>query len=77
MKKFIVWFAGFFEDQKHNASRKAAALYIFTGFFGLMVKGSLEGKKILADLYNIDSMIPTTSKEYQPVRDATKAIDIK
>lgn len=36
-----------------------------------------EGKKILAALYRIDSMIPATAKEYQPLRDAAKLIDIK
>lgn len=36
-----------------------------------------DGQKILAALYRIDSMIPATSKEYQPLRDAAKVIDIK
>jgi phosphonate transport system substrate-binding protein len=36
-----------------------------------------EGKKILAALYRIDSMIPATPKEYQPLRDAAKLIDVK
>lgn len=36
-----------------------------------------EGKKILTALYRIDSMVPATSKEYQPLRDAAKLIDIK
>lgn len=35
-----------------------------------------EGKAILKALYRIDSMIPATSKEYQPLRDAAKLIDI-
>lgn len=38
---------------------------------------SEEGKKILSTLYNIDAMVPATSKEYQPLRDAAKAIDLK
>lgn len=38
---------------------------------------TMEGKKILTSLYKIDSMVPANSKEYQPVRDAAKAIDIK
>jgi len=37
---------------------------------------SAEGKKILAALYRIDSMIPATSKEYQPLRDAAKLINL-
>lgn len=36
-----------------------------------------EGKKILNALYRIDSMVPAASKEYQPLRDAAKLIDIK
>lgn len=36
-----------------------------------------EGKKILMALYRIESLIPATSKEYQPLRDAAKVIDIK
>jgi phosphonate transport system substrate-binding protein len=35
-----------------------------------------EGKEILKALYRIDSMIPATSKEYQPLRDAAKVIDV-
>lgn len=35
-----------------------------------------EGKKILYDLYHIDSMIPTTSKEFDVVRKAAKALGI-
>lgn len=38
---------------------------------------TIEGKQILSSLYKIDSMVPANSKEYQPVRDAAKAIDIK
>jgi phosphonate transport system substrate-binding protein len=33
-----------------------------------------EGKAILKALYRIDSMIPATAKEYQPLRDAGKLI---
>jgi phosphonate transport system substrate-binding protein len=36
-----------------------------------------EGRSILHALYRIDSMIPATSKEYQPLRDAAKLIDIQ
>lgn len=36
-----------------------------------------EGRKILMALYRIDSMVPATSQEYQPLRDAAKLIDIK
>lgn len=36
-----------------------------------------EGKAILKALYRIDTMIPATSKEYQPLRDAAKVVDIK
>lgn len=36
-----------------------------------------EGKKILTALYKIDSMVPATSKEYQPLRDAAKTVGIK
>lgn len=36
-----------------------------------------EGKQVLIDLYNIESMVPATSKEFQPVRDAAKAIGVK
>ncbi|MCO5143205.1 MAG: phosphate/phosphite/phosphonate ABC transporter substrate-binding protein [Oligoflexia bacterium] len=36
-----------------------------------------EGKKILTALYRIDSMIPATSKEYQPLRDAAKVINLE
>lgn len=35
-----------------------------------------EGKAILKALYRIDSMVPATSKEYQPLRDAAKVIDV-
>ncbi len=35
-----------------------------------------EGKAILKALYRIDSMIVATSKEYQPLRDAAKVIDV-
>lgn len=35
-----------------------------------------EGKQILKDLYRIDAMIPATAKEYQPLRDAAKLIDV-
>lgn len=37
---------------------------------------SSEGKQILKDLYRIDAMIPATAKEYQPLRDAAKLIDV-
>ena len=39
--------------------------------------GDPEGHRILMTLYRIDSMAPATSAEYQPVRDAAKAVDIK
>lgn len=42
MRKFIRWFAGFFEDGTQNASRKAGALYITLFFLYLIVKRSLE-----------------------------------
>lgn len=35
-----------------------------------------EGKKILKALYRIDAMVPTTSKEYDAVREAAKALNI-
>jgi phosphonate transport system substrate-binding protein len=35
-----------------------------------------EGRDILKALYNIESMIPATSKDFQSVRDAAKAIHI-
>jgi phosphonate transport system substrate-binding protein len=35
-----------------------------------------EGKKILQALYRIDAMVPATAKDYQPLRDAAKAIDV-
>lgn len=35
-----------------------------------------EGRETLKKLYNIDSMIPTSSKEFQTVRDAAKAINV-
>jgi phosphonate transport system substrate-binding protein len=35
-----------------------------------------EGRAILKALYRIDSMVPATSKEYQPLRDAAKVIDV-
>lgn len=44
-----------------------------------MLKGmgsNEEGKKILKALYRIDSMVPATSKEYDVVRDAAKALHI-
>lgn len=47
-----------------------------TKLLGSMNK-SEEGKAILKALYRIDSMIPASAKEYQPLRDAAKLIDIK
>jgi len=37
---------------------------------------SEEGKSILMALYRIESMIPASSEEYQPLRDAAKLINI-
>lgn len=42
----------------------------------LSMNQSEEGKQILKDLYRIDAMVPATSKEYQPLRDAAKVIDV-
>ena len=36
-----------------------------------------EGKKILHDLYRMDSLIPAKSADYQPVRDAAKVLKIE
>ena len=44
--KLIKWFAGFFQDQKGDASRKAIALYVCLWFFYKMIVGSMNGGKI-------------------------------
>lgn len=44
--QLIKWFAGFFQDQKGEASRKAIALYICLYYFKIMIDASLEGKTI-------------------------------
>ena len=44
--KLIKWFAGFFQDQKQQASRKAAALYIVLFYFYVIIQGNLDGKKV-------------------------------
>jgi len=46
MKDLIKWIAGFFQDQKGVASRKAAVLYICLYYLYVLIKGSLEGKQI-------------------------------
>lgn len=38
---------------------------------------SAEGKKILYDLYHIDEMVPATSEEYEPLRQAAKRLNIQ
>ncbi|MEW6056618.1 MAG: phosphate/phosphite/phosphonate ABC transporter substrate-binding protein [Bdellovibrionota bacterium] len=35
-----------------------------------------EGKKMLMDLYHIDSMVPATREEYEPLRSAAKRLNI-
>lgn len=45
--KAIQWFAGFFEDQNGGAgSSKRIALYVSLFYLYLIVKGSLDGKKV-------------------------------
>ena len=39
------WFAGFFQDQKGVASRKAAVLYTCLFFMYRIINGSMNGKK--------------------------------
>lgn len=44
--KMLKWFAGFFQDQKGAASRKAAVLYICMFYLYRLIDGSMEGKVI-------------------------------
>ena len=46
MLKIISWFAGFFEDSNNNSSSKRLSLYVCLFFLWMIVKGSLENKKI-------------------------------
>jgi phosphonate transport system substrate-binding protein len=48
----------------------------FTKILGAM-GADPEGRKVLVDLYNIESMAPTTSREFQPVRDAARSIHVE
>lgn len=43
---FFRWIAGFFQDQKQQASRKAAALYAGLYYFYIIIQGNLDGKKV-------------------------------
>lgn len=47
----------------------------FTAVLGGM-GADKEGRPILKVLYNIETMIPASSKDFQPVRDAAKAIHV-
>ena len=38
---------------------------------------SEEGRKVLQDLYGIDSMVPVKSAEYRPVREAARALGLQ
>ena len=49
MKKLIIWFAGFFEDQKGSASSKRGTLYICLFFLWRIVENNLAGKKLADD----------------------------
>jgi hypothetical protein len=46
MKKFISWFAGFFEDQANSASSKRLVMYIFVFIFYMQVKADIAGAEI-------------------------------
>lgn len=43
MKKFIQWFAGFFEDQGDGASSKRATLYVVLYLLYMQVSASVKG----------------------------------
>jgi len=47
MKKFIKWFAGFFEDQKGAASSKRAVLYWAMALVTYMVAKSVSGESTM------------------------------
>ncbi len=42
----------------------------------LELGNSPEGKKVLKDLYHIDSMVPAKSEEYEPIREAARRLKI-
>jgi ABC-type phosphate/phosphonate transport system substrate-binding protein len=35
-----------------------------------------DGKKILTQLYRIDGLVPATSKDYEPVRQAARVLKV-
>lgn len=43
IQSIVVWFGGFFEDQKGSASSKRATLYILLYFLSLIVKAAIAG----------------------------------
>jgi amino acid permease len=46
MKKALIWFAGFFEDQAGTASSKRVVVYVALLMMFQQVQGSLAGKSI-------------------------------
>ncbi|MGZ3695634.1 MAG: phosphate/phosphite/phosphonate ABC transporter substrate-binding protein [Bdellovibrionota bacterium] len=61
---------------KKFAKENKAIVDQFVKILGAMGSNK-EGRDILMALYRIESMIPATSQEFQPVRDAAKAIHIE
>lgn len=46
MKKAIIWFAGFLQDQGNSASSKRLIAYICTYYLYMIVRDSLKGAKV-------------------------------
>lgn len=46
IESVVKWFAGFFQDQKGIASRKALALYVCLYYLKILIAGSMEGKTV-------------------------------
>jgi len=60
MKAFIVWFAGFFQDQAGSASSKRAALYICLFFLWTIIEDVKTNNHVFADkmvLYSVVGII--------------------
>jgi len=89
----IKWLAGFFQDQKGEASRKAITLYICLWYFYKLMVGSMEGKTVnetvllylfLIILFCIGAIaaeffksFPTSSKSTTTTKETSVEVDKK
>lgn len=91
--KLIKWFAGFLQDQKGAASRKAIVLYVCLYYFYILIDGSLNGKLINETLLlyltaiilfcigaitaEFFNKLPTSSKSTTTTKETSVEIDKK